>query len=271
MNHYDDELRGRFAIKLYPNPLTPDNPNDLVGHVHSIGTASLEGICKSAAGRGGADISAPAMQHAVELFLREMGFQLCNGYSVNLAGYITAHVGIKGVFNRVHDDFDGERHKVAFEFQTGATLRKVMPFIQVDVTGLADSGLKLLHIEDVASGSINDQLTPGNNLRVFGHKVKVAGDDPEVGIYFVGETTRSRVKVAANQIAVNANSQLLFIIPALANSTYHLEVTTQYSNAGSNLKAPRTFKFEKPLSVGPVSGGGTQTPDIENPPAPDFE
>ncbi|GHV53929.1 hypothetical protein FACS1894181_17820 [Bacteroidia bacterium] len=270
MNHCDDELRERFAIKLYPNPLTPDNPNDLVGHVHSIGTASLEGICKSAAGRGGADIYTPAMQHAVELFFREMGFQMCNGYSVNLVGYITGHVGIKGVFNGVHDHFDGERHKVAFDFQTGATLRKVMPFIQVDVTGLADSGLKLLQIEDVASGSMNDQLTPGGILKVFGQKIKLAGDDPEVGIYFVGETTRARVKVADNQIAVNAKSQLVFNVPVLTDGTYYLEVTTQYSG-NTLLKAPRTFKFERELSVGPVSGGGTQTPDITNPPAPDFE
>ena len=271
MNHYDDELRGRFAIKLYPNPLTPDNPHDLVGHVSSIGTASLDDLCKSAAGRGGADISAANMQHAVELFLKEMSFQLCNGYSVNLGGYITAHVGIKGVFNGEHDDFDSERHKVAFDFQVGAVLRKMMPFIQVDVPGLADSGLKLLQIEDVATGSINDQLTPGNNLRVLGHKVKIAGDDPEVGIYFVSETARARVKVAPNQIATNTGSQLLFIIPALPDGTYHLEVTTQYSNANALLKAPRTFKLDMPLTVGvPGPQGPTdpQTPDITNPQAP---
>ena len=108
MNHYDDELRGHFEVKLYPNSLTPDNPHDLVGHVSSIGTASLEDLCKSAAGRGGADISASAMQHAMEL--REMSFQLCNGYSVNLGGYITAHVGIKGVFQRGERPTNSGRH-----------------------------------------------------------------------------------------------------------------------------------------------------------------
>ncbi|GHV51509.1 hypothetical protein FACS1894181_13450 [Bacteroidia bacterium] len=271
MNHFEDEIRGEFTIELYDNPLTPDDPNDLVGHVFSQGTVNLSELCKSAAGRGGADISAAAMQHATELVLKEAAFQLCNGFSINLDGIITAHVGIKGTFSGPNDHFDPERHKVVFYFQIGSVLRKLMSFIKVHIRGKADSGLKLLQIEDVASGSINDLLTPGNNLKVFGQKIKLAGDDPDVGIYFVGETTRSRVKVAANQIAVNANSQLLFIIPALANGTYHLEVTTQYSNAGSNLKAPRTFKFEKALSVGPVGSGGTQTPDIENLPAPDFE
>ncbi|GHT37067.1 hypothetical protein FACS189435_1260 [Bacteroidia bacterium] len=182
----------------------------------------------------------------------------------------TGHVGIKGVFNGMHDHFEGERHKVAFDFQTGATLRKVMPVIQVDVTGLADSGLKLLQIEDVASGSMNDQLTPGGILKVFGQKIKLAGDDPDVGIYFVGGTTRARVKVADNQIALNAKSQLVFNVPSLPDGTYYLEVTTQYSNAGVDLKAPRTYKFENPLSMG-QAGGGTQAPDITNSPAPDFE
>ncbi|GHV51546.1 hypothetical protein FACS1894181_13530 [Bacteroidia bacterium] len=141
MNHFEDEIRGEFTIELYNNPLTPDNPNDLVGYVFSQGTVNLTELCKSAAGRGGADISAAAMQHATELVLKESVFQLCNGFSINLDGIISAHVGI----------------------------------------------------------------------------------------------------------------------------------TTQYSNVNALLKAPRTFKFEKSLSVGPVSGGGTETPDITNQPALDFE
>ena len=265
MNNIENEIRGEFSLGLFHNPLTENNPNDLVGHVYSQETVSLQQLCESAAGRGGADISASAMFHAAEMLFHEVEFQLCNGFSVNLNGVITGHVGIKGVFDGPNDHFDPDRHKIFFGFQAGAALRKLIPLIKVNVRGMADSGLKILQIEDVASGSVNDLLTPGSILRVFGQKIKVVGDDPEVGIFFVSETTRSRVKVAPNQIETNANSKLVFNIPALPDGAYHIEVVTQYSNANALLKAPRTFKFEKALTVG---APGPQTPDITNPPAP---
>ncbi|GHV90726.1 hypothetical protein AGMMS50268_12290 [Spirochaetia bacterium] len=62
---------------LYDNPLTV-NQNDYAARVSAERTLSMREICESAVARGGADINASAMEHAVELFHKEMGYRLCD-------------------------------------------------------------------------------------------------------------------------------------------------------------------------------------------------
>ncbi|MDR3329294.1 MAG: hypothetical protein LBS63_04205, partial [Prevotellaceae bacterium] len=61
---------------LYENALTAD-PNDYVARVCSERSLGVKDICESAVARGGADVSSAAMEHAVSLFLKEMGYRLC--------------------------------------------------------------------------------------------------------------------------------------------------------------------------------------------------
>lgn len=82
---------------MYDNVLTAD-PNDYIARVVSERSLNVKEICTTASSRGGADVSALAMEHAVDLFLKEMAYQLCDGYSVN-TGYFTANAQIRGVFN----------------------------------------------------------------------------------------------------------------------------------------------------------------------------
>lgn len=83
---------------LYDNVLTKDNPNDFIARTVSERTLSLQHLCEAAVNRGGADFSASAMAHATEIFLKEMVYQLCDGYSVNTR-YFTASTTIRGVFD----------------------------------------------------------------------------------------------------------------------------------------------------------------------------
>lgn len=86
----------KIKAYLYDNALTKDNPNDFIARTISEKSLSVKQICEAAVNRGGADVSASAMQHATELFLKEMAYQLCDGYSVN-TGYFTASTLIRGV------------------------------------------------------------------------------------------------------------------------------------------------------------------------------
>jgi hypothetical protein len=68
--------------RLYKNLLTPD-PDDYSIRANSERTLGVRNICESAVSRGSADVPASAMEHAVNLFFKEMGYQLCDGFSVN--------------------------------------------------------------------------------------------------------------------------------------------------------------------------------------------
>jgi hypothetical protein len=239
----------QLDMTLSENPLTEDE-NDYVARVIADRTVGVHEICQSSEERGGADISALAMEHAVGLFHKEMVYRLCDGFSVNTGCYI-ASVHVKGVFNSLTEGFDPEKHTVTVEFRQGAELRKELANVKVNILGKADSGFFIAEVIDLRTGSVNDLLTPGRNLRIMGGKLKVEGNDPSCGVYFVNEADGSKVKVDAADIVENVKGHLLIITPLLAAGTYRLEVTTQYGGGGKFLKTPRTTTFDRLLTVAP--------------------
>ncbi|WP_262486325.1 DUF4469 domain-containing protein [Flavobacterium sp. B17] len=204
-------------------------------------------MCEAVASRGGADVSASAMEHATELFLKEMAYQLCDGFSVN-TGYFTASTTIRGVFDSPSETFNKDKHSIIFQFNQGEKLRAEIPNIEVSILGVAESSAVILQVTDVKSGSVNDLLTPGRNLKILGSKIKVTGEDPSVGIYFVDATTQAKTKVEQSDIVINNPSEVMVVIPELPSGSYNLEIVTQFTDR-SMLKQPRTALLDKPLTV----------------------
>jgi hypothetical protein len=231
---------------LYDNALT-ENPNDYVARVASERFLAVSDICTLAATRGGTDISAASMEHAVNLFLKEMAYSLCDGFSVN-TGYFSAAAHIKGVFGSANETFDREKHSLSFDFIQGAALRRETDSVTVEIMDTADSAPGIAQVTDVKTGSVNDLLTPNRNLRIGGDKLKIAGDNAANGIYFVNQDTQARTKVDVADIVINNPSELIIVIPALLAGSYGLEVVTQYA-VSKLLVEPRTAIFDKILTI----------------------
>jgi hypothetical protein len=239
----------RIKAYLYENALTELNPHDYVARVSSELSLNVKQIADMATTRGGADMSATAMEHAVNLWLKEMAYQLCDGFSVN-TGWFTASVRIKGVFDSPQEHFDPEKHHILFEFQQGAELRKELPSVTVDILGVADSGISIAQVTDVKTGSVNDLLTPGRNLKIAGQKIRVVGEKEGVGILFRSRNHPETVyPVSPEDIAINNPSEILIVIPLLPPDSYSLEITTQFSMGKQLLNFPRTAVFDKVLTV----------------------
>jgi len=232
---------------LYDNPLT-ENPNDFIARVQSERALNVKDICRAAATRGGADISEASMEHAVNLFQKEMGYSLCDGFSVN-TGWFTASVNIKGVFDSPTEKFNAAKHTVLFDFKQGSLLRKELGAVTVNITGVASVALYIAQVTDVKTGYVNDMLTPNRNLRIGGSKIKIAGDNAANGVWFVNQDTKERTRVDDTDMVTNNPSELVIVIPELAAGTYALEVVTQYSSSNASLKEPRTATFDRLLTV----------------------
>jgi len=241
------DILHKIKANLYPNLLTED-PNDYTARVISERTLNTAEICKGAVGRGGAPTTAEAMEHNVNLFLKEMAYQLSDGYSIN-TGYFTATALIRGVFNSSKETFNPDKHAILYQFNQGELLRKELSNIAVEISGIGDSSISISEVVDVKSGTVNDLLTPGRNLRIKGYKLKLAGNNPDVGVYFVNQTTSERIKVEASEIVTNNPSELIIVIPELAGGTYSLEVLSQYAGTNNFLKEPRTSVLDKTLTV----------------------
>ncbi|MDR0644182.1 MAG: DUF4469 domain-containing protein, partial [Treponema sp.] len=232
---------------LYENLLT-DDQNDYMARVSAERTLSVRDVCESAVERGGADINAAAMEHAVDLFHKEMGYRLCDGFSVNTSWY-NASTHIKGVFTGPTEGFDPARHTVAVEFRQGAELRRELGMVGVDILGKAESGFFIAEVLDLRTRSVNDLLTPGRNAKISGGKLKVEGEDPTCGVYFVNAADGSKVKVDEADIVENVSAHVLIVIPALSAGTYRLEVRTQFTGGGDRfLKTPRAAVFDRLLT-----------------------
>jgi hypothetical protein len=237
----------KIKAYLYDNALTED-PNDFIARVASERTLNIADIAQLAATRGGADISAPAMEHAARLLFKEMAYSLCDGFSINADGWFNASPCIRGVFNSPDEQFDPAKHTISFEFHQGALLRKELEQVEVEIFGEADPSFYIARVTDMKTGSVNDILTPGRNLRISGSKLKISGNNPSNGVYFMRQDTQEYIAVDSSDIVVNKPSELLIVIPQLAAGTYRVNVITQHGGT-TQLKEPRNFLFDKLLTV----------------------
>lgn len=240
----------RIKAYLQKNPLTED-PDDYVFRVQAEKTLNVKDICETANSRGAADVTAAAMQHSVELFLKEMNYQLCDGYSVN-TGSFTASAHIKGTAHNPDEKFDPDKHHFLFELHQGAELRKEAQSVTIEVLGVAPAKAHIAQVLDVKSKTTNELLTKGRNLVIKGEEIKVTGTHDSVGVWFVcqdPDATLLKTKVQPDDIVTNNPSEVIIVIPELTGSTYKLEITTNFSSGGGQLKNPRTLNFDKLLIV----------------------
>jgi hypothetical protein len=238
----------RIKAYLYDNPFNR-NMGNYIAHVSSEDSLNVKEIAEAAVSRGGADVSVAVMEHSVELWLQEMAYQVCDGFSVN-AGWFTASVRVRGLFDSPQDNFDKDKHAILFEFRQGAKLRKELSAVTLDILGIADLGAVIAQVTDMKTGSINDLLTPGRNLQIAGNKIKVVGNEPEVGIRFrAADNPETVYAVALNDIAVNNSRKVVAFIPEMPVGEYKLEISTQFIKGTQLLERPRTAVFDKILTV----------------------
>jgi hypothetical protein len=244
----NEPIRHRIRAYLYKNPLTKGKNTNYIARVISNRSLSVHQLCEMARVRGGSDIPLAAMEHAVNLFLHEMEYNLYDGYSINLKSF-SVSPQIRGVFNLIDEQYNTDKHSLVFEFQQGDKMRRELEHMHVEILGLAPVGPLIAQVIDMYTGSVNDLLTPTRPLTIRGGNIKIAGTEPDVGIRFLSQSDPAAVyPVDASDILINYPSELMIVLPELAPDTYNLEITTQFMNKKDRfLKEPRTVLFDRVL------------------------
>lgn len=94
---------------------------------------------------------------------------------------------------------------------------------------------------------LNNLLTPGGVVMLWGSNLKIGGDNPDMGLWFVPETGNA---VKAEVIITNKPASLIAMIPAtLTPGNYTLRVTTQFNGTRRGLIAPRVSTYDRVLVV----------------------
>jgi hypothetical protein len=167
-----------------------------------------------------------------------------NGDTLNLP-LLSTGFSITGVFEGATDSFDPARHRLNVNVRKGTVLRDAEQRVKLAKVTAASPQPQIIEVKDSVSAAVDTSLTANGAVELAGINIKIAGDKPENGLYFVSE---SGSETKAVTVITNKPSQLIALIPALAAGVYRVKVVTQYGS-GKDLKEPKTTLYPKILTV----------------------
>ncbi|MFV0268915.1 MAG: DUF4469 domain-containing protein, partial [Draconibacterium sp.] len=118
-------------------------------------------------------------------------------------------------------------HTVKINVTPGKRLKQVANEIEVQRVAGVSPQPDLLYVDDLGSGTRNEQLTPGNIARLKGRRLKFDPTDPLQGIFLVSEVNE---ETRISTVSRNKPAQLDFLVPAVAPGLYKLVVRTLLKN-----------------------------------------
>jgi hypothetical protein len=240
-----NEVLHKIEAKLYPNYLGKGE-GAYVARAKAEAPLSTRDVCASSIVRGGHSGPIDTYHSHVTAFQNEVIHQLLDGFSVQFGNNFTLHCRISGTFNGPNDHIGAEHLQIVF--LPHAHLNNLLKQVKIENEGIAGDGTFIDEIIDTRSESMNSTLTPGGNAHIVGHKIKIEGENPECGVYFVNQEEGTRFKVA-EKLTINRGTELVCTIPALPIGTFKLEIVTQFTPGGILLKEPRTIKADWVLQV----------------------
>ena len=230
---------------LVKNHLTTDT-TDYVAVVDSNGSIDVSGIVDELIAEG-MELKRETAVDVVSRYNRKCADLALSGYSVN-TGLVQLRATVKGAF--YDKRWDPERNQLHVSVTQSAELRKAAAAATVEILGEHGELIALFGITDLSTGKTDGTVTRGFNAELKGTYIKVAGDDPTVGVYLHNVDTGEDIILPATNIALNEPSRLLLLVPAdIVAGTYELRVTTQYMSNNKLLKTPRSAVLPIPLSV----------------------
>jgi hypothetical protein len=237
-----------IRIRLYPNYL-PKGKGTFIARTNNDASLSVEEVCAAMKDRGGFTGNFKVLTENVSQFFDEMAYQLCDGFAVN-TGYFSIHPNIGGTFTSPNDVQDNKKHPISFRFRQSAKLRSLIEHIAVEIEGMAAVSGYIDEFLDHEENSVNSMYLPEDHFVLTGHKIKIAGDDPGCGMFFVPTDPQFRT-TKVTSIVENSPTRIIGVIPETEGLANRIEIRTQYAGSGNTtLKAPRIITSSFTLERG---------------------
>ncbi|MDR2041443.1 MAG: DUF4469 domain-containing protein [Tannerella sp.] len=235
-------------VELFDNPLT-ETPDDRYGRVVNLASINEDTLIDRSL-KHGFNGNAESMKAAYNALKHEALQAVVRGEIVNFGlGHLL--LDVEGVFTGDVADWDPDKHKLVVTVTASKELREVLKTVPVRVIGMAPDQAAIAQVTDVASGKVNEKITPGGMVSVKGSRIKIAGTDSAVGLFLTNQDTQDAVQIPTTAIGQNDPKKIMFVAPAdLAAGSYLLSVVTQYSGHSTRLlNSPRTIIFRQILTV----------------------
>ncbi|MDR1345780.1 MAG: DUF4469 domain-containing protein [Bacteroidales bacterium] len=210
-----------MKVKYYlvENLMTPD-PEDCRAQITGYESVTEKEIIEYIT-RKGSSITPAAVKANYEEIIGAHEYFLQQGYGINTE-FINVRPSIQGVFRDRDDRFDPTRHKIRFRTTLGKRYNRTSGEVKTEKTEPV-SNAPLPHLlEDIASATVNETVSPGGTATLTGVRLKFRQDDPQQGIFLIAaDRTEHRVE----RLLSHNSAQVVFLIPAsLPADEYTLEV-----------------------------------------------
>ena len=249
-----DEITYRIDAFLQDNSLTTDNTEDVYAVPASKEPADEERILAEMKAED-TGLRRETILHVFELEKRVIKRLLMSGHAVN-TGLYHASVAFRGLIK--NSQWNAEENEIVVNFNPGADLREAIRHTQVNILGAKPAGISVTGVQDVATKADNASATAGRAFTLTGRNIRIAGQDPTVGLTLIAEDG-TETTVTDDLWVINKPSTVTFIIPAqMEAGTYTLRLTTQFSgNSARLLKTPRTIERTLYIGTEPPQTGGS--------------
>lgn len=248
----------KWQFYLKDNPLTQDDTDDCVAEVNIRDTMRNEDIAQQVIDEG-SEIKYDTLVYIFGQRDRIVFDCLKNGQSV-INRYYQLLPRIVGPFASNDAAFDAKKHRLMIDMILSSYAHKELDLVVVESLGPKQQTAFISIVTDTLTDKTDGTITPSDDIRVEGSRLRVAGDAAGVGVFFVPEGGGAPVPVT-RKLTTNDPKQLLVRVPALPDGKYTLRIVTQYSTGQQLLKEPRIIEYKKLLIVGDT--GGSDRPEIE--------
>ena len=234
------QVMHRVRVKLYPSYL-PGYENNYFARTDSEASLSVEQVCAALRDRGGFSGNYNDLVDYVKKYLDEAAYQLCDGYTINNR-YYSIYPSVGGVFQSANETPDPKNHPFSFRFRPLTPLRKLAGSISIVVEGLAGASGYIDEYVDKDGGFSNSIFVPGNGFVINGGKIKVAGQEAGIGVFFVPVDNPGKA-VKVTRVFENTPSKIIGIAPETGHTYNRIEIRTQFEGSSTRfLKNLRIIK-----------------------------
>lgn len=206
---------------LIDNPLTSD-PDDFMALTLDNQTIGIDGIVERMISRGSTVTKAEALS-TLEEYSLAISEILKEGNNVNTELF-GVYPSVAGVFNDKSESFDRSKHSIKLNLRAGKRLNEAIRNLTVEKIRVTESKPILQLLTDLKTGAVNESASIGQIVSIKGGLLKINGEDPLVGVFFI---STDGIETRIVDFVKNKPSELLFFIPdTLTVGSYDVEVRT---------------------------------------------
>lgn len=237
-----------WQFYLRPNALTKDDLDDCVAEVFTAPKTMRNEDIVRAIMQEGSEVSYETALSIVNKRDRIIRENLLDGHSV-ITEICQFTPRITGVFASSGAPFDPKVHGLTLDMVLVSGMREALKTVKTVSLGAKPDAANIELVTDTLTDLTDGSITPGEDIRIDGNRIKIAGPEGEEtnGVFFV-PTTGNPIPVT-RRLTRNDPSCLIARVPMLTVGNYTLRIVTHFSQSSTLLKTPRVIEYKKLLTV----------------------